>query len=93
MWNEGCGAPGLTDQRHCGVGRQAVREGRTELVPQKQRPADDEHEDEREKEVREADVEGELALRVGWPSMFRGYLNQEERYRKCFSGDYYLTGD
>jgi acetyl-CoA synthetase len=43
------------------------------------------------------DVEGELALRVGWPSMFRGYLNQEERYRKSFcadpGGDLYLTGD
>ncbi len=39
------------------------------------------------------DVEGELALRVGWPSMFRGYLNQDERYRKCFSGDLYLSGD
>ena len=39
------------------------------------------------------DVEGELALRAGWPSMFRGYLNQEERYRRCFVGDYYLTGD
>jgi len=25
--------------------------------------------------------------------MFRGYLGQEERYRKCFAGDYYLTGD
>jgi len=44
-------------------------------------------------EVREANVEGELALRAGWPSMFRGYLHQEERYRKCFSGDLYLTGD
>jgi len=44
-------------------------------------------------EVREPDVEGELALRAGWPSMFRGYLGQDERYRKCFSGDYYLTGD
>ncbi len=38
-------------------------------------------------------VEGELALRAGWPSMFRGYLNQEERYRKCFAGELYLTGD
>ena len=36
---------------------------------------------------------GELALRPGWPSMFRGYLHEEERYRKCFSGDWYLTGD
>ena len=25
--------------------------------------------------------------------MFRGYLNQDERYRKCFCGDLYLTGD
>ena len=25
--------------------------------------------------------------------MFRGYLDQEERYRKCFAGDLYLTGD
>jgi len=39
------------------------------------------------------DVEGELALRAGWPSMFRGYLNDDERYRKCFAGDLYLTGD
>ena len=31
--------------------------------------------------------------RRGWPSMFRGYLNDEERYRKCFAGDWYLTGD
>lgn len=39
------------------------------------------------------DVEGELALKTGWPSMFRGYLNNEERYRKCFAGEWYLTGD
>ena len=37
--------------------------------------------------------EGELALRRGWPSMFRAYLNEDERYRKCFVGDWYLTGD
>ncbi len=37
--------------------------------------------------------EGELALRSGWPSMFRAYLNEEARYRKCFAGDWYLTGD
>ncbi len=36
---------------------------------------------------------GELALRPGWPSMMRGYLNEEERYRKCFVGGWYLTGD
>ena len=38
-------------------------------------------------------VEGELALKRGWPSMFRGYLNDDERYRKCFAGEWYLTGD
>ena len=43
--------------------------------------------------VDEPDTEGELALRPGWPSMFRGYLSDEERYRKCFAGGYYLTGD
>jgi len=41
----------------------------------------------------EPGVEGELALKTGWPSMFRGYLGQEERYRKCFAGDWYLSGD
>jgi acetyl-CoA synthetase len=40
-----------------------------------------------------ADVEGELALKRGWPSMFRAYLNNEARYRKCFAGELYLTGD
>ena len=44
-------------------------------------------------EITAPDREGELALRPGWPSMFRGYLNQEERYRKCFAGGWYLTGD
>ena len=37
--------------------------------------------------------QGELVLRPGWPSMFRGYLGEEERYRKCFVGGWYLTGD
>jgi acetyl-CoA synthetase len=40
-----------------------------------------------------SDEVGELALRPGWPSMFRGYLHEEERYRKCFAGGWYLTGD
>jgi acetyl-CoA synthetase len=39
------------------------------------------------------ETEGELAIRTGWPSMFRGYLSDESRYRKCFAGEYYLTGD
>jgi acetyl-CoA synthetase len=36
---------------------------------------------------------GELALRRGWPSMFRGYLDADARYRSAFAGDWYLTGD
>ncbi len=39
------------------------------------------------------EVEGELVLHRGWPSMFRGYLHEKERYQKCFVGDWYLTGD
>jgi len=44
-------------------------------------------------QINEPDVEGELALRPGWPSMFREYLHDEERYRKCFVGGWYITGD
>jgi acetyl-CoA synthetase len=44
-------------------------------------------------EIAEPDVQGELALRPGWPSMFRGYLGEENRYRRCFAGGFYLTGD
>lgn len=36
---------------------------------------------------------GQLALRPGWPSMFRGYLGEEARYAACFKGGWYLTGD
>ena len=39
------------------------------------------------------EVQGELALKSGWPSMFRAYLHDEERYKKCFSPPWYLTGD
>jgi acetyl-CoA synthetase len=38
-------------------------------------------------------TEGELALRPGWPSMFRGYLGMKERYEKSFVGGWYRTGD
>ena len=44
-------------------------------------------------EVTAPHIEGELALRPGWPSMFRGYLHEDERYRKCFAGGWYLTSD
>ena len=43
--------------------------------------------------IHEPGVEGELALRPGWPSMFRGYLHDEQRYAKCFVSGWYLTGD
>ncbi|MDH5255374.1 MAG: acetate--CoA ligase [Gammaproteobacteria bacterium] len=43
--------------------------------------------------IDEPGVDGELALRTPWPSMMRGYLHEEERYRKCFAGGWYLTGD
>lgn len=44
-------------------------------------------------EITAPGAEGELALKPGWPSMFRGYLGEEERYRKCFADGWYLTGD
>ena len=44
-------------------------------------------------ELTEPMQEGELALRPGWPSMFRGYAGEDERYRACFAGGWYLTGD
>jgi acetyl-CoA synthetase len=50
-------------------------------------------EGERLERIDEPDVQGELALRAPWPSMFRGYLGQEERYRRCFVEGWYLSGD
>ncbi len=43
--------------------------------------------------IAEPDVDGELALKTPWPSMMRGYLHEDERYRKCFADGWYLTGD
>ncbi len=40
-----------------------------------------------------ANTRGELALRAGWPSMFRGYLHDPERYAASFRDGWYLTGD
>ncbi|AGF68185.1 acetyl-CoA synthetase [Streptomyces hygroscopicus subsp. jinggangensis TL01] len=43
--------------------------------------------------LEEPGVEGELALRPGWPSMFRGYLHDEPRTAAAFADGWYLTGD
>ena len=44
-------------------------------------------------ELDDPDRIGMIALRAGWPSMFRSYLNNDERYRKCFADGWYLAGD
>ena len=36
---------------------------------------------------------GMIAIRPGWPSMFRGYLHAEERYEAAFADGWYLSGD
>ncbi|WNM32112.1 acetate--CoA ligase [Streptomyces sp. Li-HN-5-11] len=43
--------------------------------------------------LEEPGTEGELALRPGWPSMFRGYLHDEPRSAAAFADGWYLTGD
>jgi acetyl-CoA synthetase len=43
--------------------------------------------------IEEPDVEGDLALKPGWPSMFRDYLHEHERYEKCFVDGWYISGD
>ena len=44
-------------------------------------------------EVTEPMREGQLALRRPWPSMFRTYWKDEERYHSRFKGEWYITGD
>lgn|SRR5512138_1169050 len=36
---------------------------------------------------------GEIVLRPGWPSLFKAYLNDEERYRSAFADGWYFSGD
>jgi acetyl-CoA synthetase len=36
---------------------------------------------------------GEIVLRPRWPSMFSGYLHNEQRYRQSFAGGWYFSGD
>ncbi|MFN4862585.1 MAG: acetate--CoA ligase [Pseudanabaena sp.] len=51
------------------------------------------HEDGTLEVIDKPNMDGDLALRPNWPSMFRGYLHDEARYRKCFVGGWYITGD
>ena len=44
-------------------------------------------------EVDDPEKDGELALRPDWPSLFRGYWNDQERYDTCFRDGWYLSGD
>jgi acetyl-CoA synthetase len=44
-------------------------------------------------EITLPDIMGELALKPGWPSIFRAYWNEPTRYQKCFADGFYLTGD
>jgi acetyl-CoA synthetase len=37
--------------------------------------------------------EGHLALRPGWPSMFRTYWKKEELYQSRFNNGWYISGD
>ncbi|MGO4904250.1 acetate--CoA ligase [Flavobacterium sp. W20_MBD1_R3] len=39
------------------------------------------------------EIQGHLVLKKGFPSLFRAYIHEEERYKKCFIGDWYLSGD
>lgn len=43
--------------------------------------------------ITEPNKHGHLVLKRGWPSQFHTYLNETERYNKCFRNDWYLTGD
>jgi acetyl-CoA synthetase len=43
--------------------------------------------------VQPAGEEGDLAVRPGWPSMFRTYWHNEEMYNSKFKNGWYITGD
>ncbi|MFM8415296.1 MAG: acetate--CoA ligase [Planctomycetota bacterium] len=43
--------------------------------------------------IEEPDVQGEIAIATGWPSMFRDYVGEPARYAACFADGWYLTGD
>lgn len=44
-------------------------------------------------ELLDVDQVGEIVLRPGWPSMFKAYLNNEQRYRESFADGWCFSGD
>ena len=43
--------------------------------------------------ITEPGGEGMIAIGTGWPSMFRAYLHEDERYTRSFVDGWYLSGD
>jgi len=43
--------------------------------------------------ITQPEIQGHLVLKKGFPSLFRAYIHEEERYKKCFIGDWYISGD
>jgi acetyl-CoA synthetase len=43
--------------------------------------------------IEDPDTQGEIAIRAGWPSMFRAYWGEPGRYAACFADGWYLSGD
>lgn len=50
-------------------------------------------EDKALKIITEPNTKGHLVLKKGFPSLFRIYLHDQDRYEKCFIGEWYLSGD
>ncbi len=49
--------------------------------------------DDRFEEIAEPKTEGLLALKPGWPSMFKTYWNKKDLYDSRFKNGWYITGD
>lgn len=43
--------------------------------------------------ITEPNKSGHLVLKKDFPSLFRAYIHEEKRYKKCFIGDWYISGD
>lgn len=43
--------------------------------------------------ITEPNIQGHLVLKRGFPSLFRAYLHEADRFKKCFIGDWYISGD